>query len=60
VLLILANESKREVTESVTLKLPGQFARAIDAVTGEPVTLEASVLQAKVPAELYRAVLLTP
>jgi hypothetical protein len=60
VLVILANESKREVIESVTLKLPEKFTQAIDAVTGEPVRLETSVLQAKVPSELYRAVLLTP
>jgi hypothetical protein len=60
VLLILANESKRDVVESVALKLPEAFATAIDAVTGVPVTLKGSVLQAKVPAELYRAVLLTP
>jgi hypothetical protein len=32
----------------------------VDAVTGETVTLQDAVLKIRIPAELYRAVLLTP
>ncbi|MBI5683774.1 MAG: hypothetical protein HZC54_01710 [Verrucomicrobia bacterium] len=60
VLLILANEGKKDVEEVVTLNLPGKFAKATDAVTGQTVPLEGSVVKVKLPAELYRAVLLTP
>jgi hypothetical protein len=60
VLVILANESKNDVAESVALKLSEPLTKAVDAVTGETVTLQDAVLKIRIPAELYRAVLLTP
>jgi hypothetical protein len=60
VLVILANESANEVSEAVALRLTGRFVNAVDAVTGEPVTLEGDILKTEVPAGLYRAILLLP
>ena len=59
VLLIVANTGKQDVEETVVLKGEETFMRASDAVTGAPVEMNGNAVTLTVPADLYRAVLLT-
>ncbi len=59
VLLLIGNTGKKDVQETITLKLGRRFARASDAVTGQPVEMKGNAVSLTVPADLYRAVLLS-